>query len=65
MLRKYYFFNLYPFGHLGLVPLTFLFVLPFTQTIVFFVATGVGAMTAPVSIIVAVVETGARVEVPA
>jgi len=35
------------------------------QTIVFFVTIGVGAMTAPVSIIVAVVETGARVEVPA
>jgi hypothetical protein len=65
MLRKYYFFNLYPFGHLGLAPLTFLFVLPFMQTIVFFVTIGVGAMTAPVSIIVAVVETGARVEVPA
>ena len=46
-------------------PLTFLFVLPFVQIIVFFVAIGVGAMTAPVSIIVAVVEIGARVEVPA
>ena len=48
-----------------MAPLTFLFVLPFVQTIVFFVAIGVGAMTAPVIIIVAVVETGARVEVPA
>ena len=45
-------------------PLTFLLVLPFVQTIVFFVAIGVGAMTAPASMIIALVETGARVEVP-
>jgi hypothetical protein len=61
----YLVFTLYPLGHLGLTPLTFLLVLPFVQIIVFLVAIGVVAITAPVSIIVAVMETGARVEVPA
>ena len=61
----YLVFTLYPFGHLGLSALTFLFVLPFVQTIVFFVAIGAGAMTAPVNIIAADTEIGARVEVPA
>ena len=64
MLRKNYFFNLYPFGHLGLVPLTFLVVLPLTQTIVFLVTTGFGVTTAPVKSMVALADTGARVEVP-
>ena len=61
----YLVFTLYPFGHLGLAPLTFLLVLPFVQIIVFFVAVGVGAMTAPVIIIATDVEIGAKVEVPA
>ena len=61
----YLVFTLYPLGHLGLVPLTFLVVLPLTQTIVVLVTIGLGVITAPVSIIVAVVDTGARVEVPA
>ena len=61
----YLVFTLYPFGHLGLAPLTFLFVLPFVQTIIFFVAVGLGAMTEPVSIIATDVEIGAKVDVPA
>jgi hypothetical protein len=58
-------FILYPLGHFGLTPLTFLFTLPFMQVIVFFVEIGVEAMTVPVSTTVAVVEMGARVAVPA
>jgi hypothetical protein len=48
-----------------LVPLTFLVVLPLTQTIVFFVTTGLGVTTVPVKVIVALDNTGAKVEVPA
>jgi len=60
-----YFLTLYPFGHLGLLPLTFLVVLPLTQTIVFLLTIGTtGLVIVPVNIIVAVVATGARVELP-
>ena len=55
---------MYPFGHLGSVPLTFLVVLPLTQTIVFLFNTGLDVTTVPVRTIVALVETGARVMVP-
>ena len=40
-------------------------VLPLTQTIVFLVTTGLGVTTVPVKVIVALADTGARVEVPA
>ena len=53
-----------PLGHLGFVPLTFLVVFPFTQTTVFLVTTGLGFTTVPVKVIIALVDTGARVEVP-
>jgi hypothetical protein len=39
-------------------------VLPLTQTIVFLVTTGLGVTTVPVKTIVALAETGAKVEVP-
>jgi hypothetical protein len=39
-------------------------VLPLTQTIVFLVTTGLGVITAPVKVIVALADTGASVEVP-
>ena len=48
-----------------MVPLTFLVVLPLTQTIVFLVTTDLGATIVPVKVIVALAVTGARVEVPA
>ena len=53
-------FNLYPAGHLGLIPVTFFMVLPFIQLIVFLSATMV-----PVSKIFTVADTGVKIVVPA
>ena len=48
-----------------MLPFTFLVVLPLTQTIVFLLTTGTtGLAIVPVNITVAVVDTGARVELP-
>jgi hypothetical protein len=57
-------FILKPFGHLGFVPVTFLVVLPLTQTMVFLITTGLGVTIVPVKVMVALADTGARVEVP-
>ncbi len=49
-----------------MLSLTFLVVLPLTQTIVFLLTSGTtGLAIVPVNIIVAVVDTGTRVELPA
>ena len=47
-----------------MIPLTFLVVLPLTQTIVFLVTTGLDVTIAPVKVIVALAVIGAKVEVP-
>jgi hypothetical protein len=50
---------LYPLGHFGFTPITFLVFLPFTQVIVFLVEA-----TVPAIITVVVAEIGARIDVP-
>ena len=54
-----YFFSLYPLGHFGFAPLTFLLFLPITQLILFLLVT-----TALVNITVAVEEIGISVDEP-
>lgn len=56
---------MYPFAHLGFVPLTFLVVLPLTQKIIFLATIGLGVTNMPVKVIVALALIGAKVEVPA
>ena len=53
-------FNLYPVGHFGFIPIIFLTTLPLMHLIVLLAATVV-----PISAILTVVKTGAKVDVPA